>query len=598
MTIAPLAAARTYGTLHYVVSEFEDGVASWIIKAEPDVVIRLKRIFPRLNPNARGYLVIKDTPEVARDLEWLNFRWPLDMEPDIAELLADRAERDRQNEKKIDAILGGYVERDGELTPMLTPFDYQWAPAEIVATTGGLLLGDDLGAGKTLEGLLVLRKPNSLPALCVVPVHLVRQWRDDIAEIYPTLRTHVIRKTAVYDPSKTREMRGHYPDVLICTYGKLHGWAEHLASEGKVKTVLFDEVQDVRRNGTRKYEAAERISHACRMKMGMTATPVYNYGAEAHNIINVLAPDVLGNRAEFIREWGTGKDQGDKTPVLDPAALGRYLRERGVFLRRTRADIKMHLPKMLRIPHLVDADKAILDDLMEGSVDLAELILDRGDRPQQDVWRASADLDWRVRRATGLAKAPYVVAFVKMLLESQQKVVVWAWHRDVYAVLLEGLRPFEPVLYTGSESAAQKYKMASRFIGGDRLKDLCRKNGFRVPESRVMLMSVRSGTGLNGLQKVCSTGVFAELDWAPGYHDQCIGRLDRIGQTEPVNAYFLHTDDGSDPVVMEALQIKRMQAEPIRDPDLPVFEQADSDADRIKRLAADILERRRSKVTA
>lgn len=592
-----LAEPRTYGTLRCVTSDI-DRVDHWVVKADPDVAMRLKRIFPRLNPNAKGQLVIKDTPEVARDLEWMNMRWPLSMEPDVAQLLADRAERARQDERKLDAILAGHVEGDGELTPMLDPFPYQWAPAEIVHTTGGLLLGDDLGAGKTLEGLLVLRKPDALPALCVVPVHLVRQWKDDIAEIFPTLRVHVIRKTAVYDPSKTREMRGQTPDVLICTYGKLHGWADHLASEGKVKTVLFDEVQDVRRNGTRKYEAAKRIAHACRLKMGMTATPVYNYGGEAHNIINVLAPDVLGSRAEFIREWGTGSDNGDKTAVADPAQLGRYLRERGVFLRRTRADIKMHLPKMRRVPHLVDADKILLDDLMEGAVDLAKLILDRGDRPHQDVWRASGDLDWRVRRATGLAKAPYVVAFVKMLLESQEKVVVWAWHRDVYDVLMKGLQAFEPVLYTGSESAAQKYTMASRFIGGDRLQELRRKNAFFVPESRVMLMSVRSGTGLNGLQKVCSTGVFAELDWAPGYHDQCVGRLDRIGQTSPVMAYFLHTDDGSDPVVMEALQVKRMQAEPIRDPDLPVFEQADTDANRVKRLAADILERRDARITA
>jgi hypothetical protein len=42
------------------------------------------------------------------------------------------------------------------------------------------------------------------------------------------------------------------------------------------------------------------------------------------------------------------------------------------------------------------------------------------------------DFDWKMRQATGIAKAPYVAEFVKLLLESEQKVVLFGWHRDVY----------------------------------------------------------------------------------------------------------------------------------------------------------------------
>src|SRR5579884_3848269 len=44
-------------------------------------------------------------------------------------------------------------------------------------------------------------------------------------------------------------------------------------------------------------------------------------------------------------------------------------------------------------------------------------------------------------------------------------------------------------------------------------------------------MSLRSGAGLDGLQEDCTVGVFGELDWSPEQHRQCIGRLDRDGQT-------------------------------------------------------------------
>jgi hypothetical protein len=113
----------------------------------------------------------------------------------------------------------------------------------------------------------------------------------------------------------------------------------------------------------------------------------------------------------------------------------------------------------------------------------------------------------------------------------------------------------------------------------------------------VLIMSLRSGAGLDGLQEVCHVGVFGELDWSPGMHDQCIGRLNRDGMdhSEPVVAYFLTCDFGSDPTVMEALGVKRGQAEPIRDPEASLFEQTTPDAaQRVRKLAEQVLSRRRA----
>jgi hypothetical protein len=68
-----------------------------------------------------------------------------------------------------------------------------------------------------------------------------------------------------------------------------------------------------------------------------------------------------------------------------------------------------------------------------------------------------------MRRATGLAKAPYVADFVRLLLESEPKVVLFGWHRDVYEIWLDRLADLNPSLYTGSESSgsAQKERRAS-----------------------------------------------------------------------------------------------------------------------------------------
>ncbi len=57
-----------------------------------------------------------------------------------------------------------------------------------------------------------------------------------------------------------------------------------------------------------------------------------------------------------------------------------------------------------------------------------------------------------------------------------------------------------------------------------------------------------------------STLVF-ERDWSQGPHKQAIGRVRRTGQTKRVRAYFCTTDHGSDPVMLETLDVKSMQSQ-------------------------------------
>jgi SNF2 family DNA or RNA helicase len=117
------------------------------------------------------------------------------------------------------------------------------------------------------------------------------------------------------------------------------------------------------------------------------------------------------------------------------------------------------------------------------------------------------------------------------------------------------------------------------------------KEAFVRGDSPVLILSLRSGAGLNGLQESASSIVFGELDWSPGVHEQCIGRLHRHGQSRSVAAYFLIADDGADPVIAEALGLKREQVEGIRDPHHDLIEKLDVSGDRAKKLAEYYLHR-------
>jgi hypothetical protein len=194
--------------------------------------------------------------------------------------------------------------------------------------------------------------------------------------------------------------------------------------------------------------------------------------------------------------------------------------------------------------------------------------------------RAAGEFDWKLRQATGLAKAPYVARFVDLLLESGERVVLYGWHHAVYDVWKKELARWEPGFFTGQESSAQKEKAREEFMEG---------------KSRVLCMSLRAGAGLDGLQHVCATTVFGELDWSPQVHTQCIGRLHRDGQKRPVVAYYLLADEGSDPVVADVLGLKRAQSEPVLDPNAPLI-QPKQTLDRVRLLAKDYASRHGLKI--
>ncbi|WP_345750094.1 DEAD/DEAH box helicase [Microbacterium rhizophilus] len=560
---------RTYGTYDYVPGNGRSR-GQWGLKLEPAVAVRAKRIFTRVNQDRAGMLLISDADDVARDIEWLMERYPLvPFRPAAEQQLRSRADAHRETMAAVARVTEGKNARlELPTQPVKTPRDYQLAAVELLRARGRLLLTDDLGLGKTFTGLLNLVHEDALPALIVPPTHLPRRWMTELEEAFPWLDVHLAAKTTPTDAF----LAGEHPDVLIVPYSRLNGWRDHL--EGWASSVVFDEVQELRRGvGTQKGAAAAQVSKDAPFVLGLTATPVYNYAGEIWELFNILAPGVLGTQTEFVREW-VGRWQQQHMVVSDPAALGSYLREEGVMLGRTRAEVGRELPKTVKVPQLVDADPAALESIAGDARALARLILDNS-ATRTDRWKASGDLDWKMREATGIAKAPYVAEFVKLILQSERKVVLFGWHRAVYDIWLQQLAEYKPVMYTGSESPTQKAAAEDAFVTGN---------------ARVLIMSLRSGAGVDGLQKATNVVVFGELDWSPQVHEQAIGRVRRDGMGEaPPVAYFLHAEEGSDPTILQALNVKRQQSEPITTPDGKLRTDATTDTTRARALAEQIL---------
>lgn len=547
---------------------------AWRIECAAHVRTKLKRLFPEVNQRAGETIRLSDNDEHRRDLLWFLERYPMALDEQDLTRLHDGAARHVDEQDQVARLLEGR-HPPADFTLALPPRDYQVVAAQLLGIKRGLLLADDVGLGKTVSSLCAMTQSENLPALVVTLTHLPGQWAAEIRRFAPHLQIHVLKSGQPYDllPKRSRGQRQLFeprlPDVIISNYHKLSGWAETLA--GVIRYVVFDEVQELRRADSNKYAAARHIARSARLRIGNSATPIYNYGNEFRNVIDVLRPDVLGTQEEFLREWCVG---GEK--IKDPQAFGDYLRREGIMLRRTRVDVGRELPPVSRIPHAVDTDAHTLDQIRGSAVELAKIILASQEQYRGQKMQAAEEFNVLMRQATGIAKAPYVAQFVRLILESGERVVLYGWHRDVYAIWMEQLKDFSPRLYTGTETPKQKDEAKEAFLRGD---------------CRLLIISLRSGAGLDGLQSVCRTVVFGELDWSPGVLEQCIGRVARDGQTDPVMAYFLIAEHGADPIMADVLGVKRGQINGVRDPNGALVERLDRDVGSVKRLAAEYLGR-------
>lgn len=544
---------RTYGKIAKVGKDWH------IFNAEPHICIKLKAIFAKIPKGGTQPFKFLDSPETCQDLLWFLDRYPLAITPEDETYLTKQKQKHLKNINDLERIFTpDYIPKEIILKEGFKGREYQLRGAELYHKTKRLLCGDDLGLGKTLIAILSFLEPKTLPAVVVVQTHLTKQWQEQV-EKFTNLTTHIIKGTKPYDLPPA--------DVYIIKYSCLAGWSNFFET-GFFKSAVFDEMQELRHDKTEKHNGGKALTDNVEFALGLTGTPIYNYGIEIYNILNLLKNGCLGNSDDFMREWtGYGK------VVKQPEALGTYLRENFLFLRRTRAEVGRELPPVNKIIHTVGYDSKEAKRSEDIAKQLAIKVVsgsfvERG--------QAARELDIFLRQSTGVAKAHEVAQYVRILLDNNEPVLLAAWHRDVYDILMESLADHKPVLYTGSESPAQKEKSKNAFING---------------ETNLMIISLRSGVGLDGLQSRCKFVVFAELDWSPQVHQQVIARADRDGQQEQVTAIFLVTEYGSDPVIIDMLGLKASQSHNIVDP-LQAVTQQHSDESRIKVLAQNFLNKK------
>ena len=519
--------ARTYGTLSY-----NHRSKCWTIKGDPCVTELAKRLFPGCDGRGRGVARFTAHRRIIGDLNWLMLRYPLEIREadrvrweNALEDAREYAVRREQALRMPETASPPGETFCGELLP------FQKQGLGFMLSTRRCLLADEMGLGKTVQALAFLATTAAYPAILVVPPHLIRNWQREVERFLSPdgrLRVHVIRGLKPYALPEA--------DIYIIHYLLLRGWKDVLPAQG-FRTVIFDEMQELRRNGTGKYSAASLLSESCENCIGLSGTPIYNQGGEIWNVVNIIDFHFLGDWESFSREWCYGYNTA---VVAKPELLGEYLRSEGLMLRRLKADVLAQLPAKRRLVQEIDWDDTVYRELMKPVAANLQLLRATDDPARRAIIEDA--ISQQQRQATGIAKAPFVCAFVRALVEAGEKVLLMAHHHAVMDIYKRELKSLRPRFITGRETDRQKDDAASAFMEG---------------KTDLLCISLRSASGLN-LQRA-SCVVFGELDWSPAVHSQAEDRAHRIGQQDSLLCYYLVSPNGSDRDMQDALGLKVSQ---------------------------------------
>ena len=138
-----------------------------------------------------------------------------------------------------------------------------------------------------------------------------------------------------------------------------------------------------------------------------------------------------------------------------------------------------------------------------------------------------------------MAKLPYVLDFLNDLLEEEEKVVVFAHHRDVIDAIVKAGE--NRVALVGGMTEKQKDAAVQAFQNG--------------PARVFVGQIVAAGTGLT--LTAARTVLFAELDWVPGNVTQAEDRCHRIGQKDTVRVFHLVAEGSIDARIVRAIVDKQ-----------------------------------------
>jgi len=425
-------------------------------------------------------------------------------------------------------------------------YAHQREAVEAILAEGSLLLGDQMGLGKTTSALVAaarLRQQTAdRPVLIVAPKALRGVWRSEVAAVFGEGAEHRFAALEGVDPTDADAtfwlVRARW---IFCHYDIVHAWWSQIVQQ-RPCAVIADEVHLAKNSRTKRGKALALAASVAVHRILLTGTPVPNRVGELWNLLQLVTGKWTwgGPRAFRTRYAGAyfdGHGLRDTTPTHTDELRARM---RSCYLRRTVDDAGLELPPLTR--QVVDVAlrpgawkryRALLDGHNVRAV-MAAL------RNRAASRRA---LEWlgKLRKITSKAKLAHTVVHAQAALDEGEPVVVFTWQRETAERIASklGAAPIH-----GGVPQAERERIIAYFQA--------QPQGAEPWGIVATLDSMSVGVTLHRARIL----IMHDLDWVPANMLQAEAREYRIGQQRPVLSKWMVAEDTLDELFVRAVRAK------------------------------------------
>lgn len=259
----------------------------------------------------------------------------------------------------------------------------------------------------------------------------------------------------------------------------------------------------------------------------LTGTPILNKPKELWPLVRVLDPTGLGSDwMAFARRYCElfeieqfDPARGRKVHIgwkWDGAANLEELQDRlrsSCMVRRLKKDVLKELPPKIRQVIVLEPKRGLTKLLKREIMAYDEFVKQHGENFDAPAFTEIS----KIRKEVAIAKLPYMIDYMKEVLNEADKVVVFVHHHEVFDVFKSAFG-----------DAATGFDGRTNNTDRQRYIDL-----FQNGAGPRLFIAGRAAWNAVTLT-AASVGVFAEGDWVAANITQAEDRLHRIGQTESV----------------------------------------------------------------
>ena len=400
-------------------------------------------------------------------------------------------------------------------------YGFQKIGVEFLKQRRSALLADEVGVGKTAQALIAADELRAVNILVICTASIKYDWKLRAIDWgFKKEDIHVVTTDTI---NQLKNKTG----MFIINYDLC--WrkpAEKILATKNYTVLICDESHYLKNRDAKRTKAVFGVggyASKSQYRWLMTGTPILNRPEELYTTLRAMCPERLGvyfDYIQFTMRYCGGKDGNwgwDASGATNIKELSSKLE--GFMLRRER-DVLPDLPEKIMVKVHIPRTKTI-DAIIyaENSAETDEELLS-------------------VRKRMGYAKVKDSAAYIRELLDSEEKIVVFAYHHIVIDELMKELDKFKPTKIIGGTPAKIRQSNIQKFI-----KD---------KKCRVFIGQIdAAGTGIDGLQGVCNHAVFVEFSYVPGVNQQAMGRIHRNGQERKTVFDFLIVEDSMDENILD-----------------------------------------------